>query len=234
MESDENSGKEYLRWGKNTRIQHIVLLGTFVAQIVTGFPLSFPETWWAKLLVELMGGWWWRTQIHHWSGLLMVLLGVYHVFNLLINHKNIKSLMKHKMMISKRDVRELIQYFKALFGFGEMPSWDRYIWKEKLEYWGVVWGILVMGISGFILWFPFVALKFIPFGWVNLAGVMHFYEAFVATLVVIISHFYNVHFLPDDPMQMTWLTGKMTREQMKHHHPDELKDIDMFGEEPRR
>ena len=231
MEEQEGTKIEYMRWGKNTRIQHVLLIITFAILILTGFPLSFPETWWAQFLVKMMGGWWMRTQLHHAAGLSLVILSFYHILNIVIKSKNFRDFTKHKMIPSKKDIKDVLQYMKCLFGFvDEMPSWDRYIWKEKMEYWGVVWGMLVMATTGFILWFPFQFLEIIPFGWINLAGVLHFYEALIATLVVLISHFYNVHFLPDDPMQKTWLTGKMTRAQMKHHHPEELKDIDLFGE----
>ena len=152
---------EYKRWGKNTRAQHIVLLISFTIQIVTGFPLSFPDTWWAQLAVKLMGGWEMRTFLHHTSGLIMVLLGVYHLIWIIINSNGIKGIMKHKMVPRKRDLNEVIQYMKNLFGLAPEPKWDKYTWKEKMEYWGVVWGILVMGATGFILWFPFQALEII-------------------------------------------------------------------------
>lgn len=204
-------------------MQHILLMITFLVQVFTGFPLSFPETWWAKGLVSLMGGWEMRTHIHHISGVIMVIVGVYHVLYVL--HRKISKGHKLKMMPDPGDIKEFFQYLKHLFRLGPEPKADRYNWKEKFEYWGVVWGTIVMGATGLILMYPFIALSIIPLGWIYIASLLHFYEALLATLVVIVWHFYNVHFHPHWPLQKTWITGKVSKKHMEEHHPLELEEI---------
>jgi len=216
--------KEYIRFSKNVRIQHIGLMITFIIQIISGFPLSFPNTWWSKVLITLMGGWEMRTQIHHISGVVMVILGVYHVIFILQSRrgKNKKPL---KMFPKDTDFKEFINYLKHIFGFGPEPKYDRYNWKEKFEYWGVVWGTIIMGLTGLILMFPFTFMRYMPLAWIHLSSLVHFYEAVLASLVVLIWHFYNVHFHPEWFMQKTWINGKISEEHMKGHHPLELEEL---------
>lgn len=214
--------KEYERFNLNVRIQHILLMITFVIQVITGFPLSFPETWWAQAIVKAVGGWEMRMQIHHLSGLAMVFLGVFYIIYVV---KIRMSGTKLKMLPQKSDLKDVMKYFKAKLGFGPEPKYDRYSWKEKFEFWGVVWGMLVMSITGFILWFPFEAMSIIPLGWIYFAKLFHFFEALLATLVVFMWHFYNVHFHPEWPLQKQWINGKISEEHMKEHHPIEHEEI---------
>lgn len=216
--------KEFVRFSLNQRIQHIGLLITFSALVITGFPLSFPNTWWAQLIVSLVGGWDMRTQIHHVAGVSMVILGIIHILDIALKQRG-KDRKPLKMMPRIDDLKEVIGYMKHLFGFAEEPKYDRYTWKEKFEYIGVVWGTLVMGLTGFMLLFPFFFMDYVPTAWIHLASVVHFWEALVATLVILIWHFYNVHFHPSWPMQKTWLTGKITEEQIKGHHRQEYEDL---------
>jgi len=105
------------------------------------------------------------------------------------------------------------------------PRFYRFTYVEKLEYWAVMWGTVVMAGTGFIMWFQTVVLKRWPLLVIDLASVVHYYEAWLATLAVLVWHFYSVIFRPDIyPMSQVWLTGTLTGEQMAKDHAAELEE----------
>jgi cytochrome b subunit of formate dehydrogenase len=119
----------------------------------------------------------------------------------------------------KRDVGE---FFRALaYNLGlrsEKPHVSPHSYIEKLEYWAVLWGTAVMGITGVMLWANNLMLAYLPKVWIDLATVVHFYEAVLAALSILVWHFYSVIFDPDVyPMDMAWLTGRSPR---RHAHPE--------------
>jgi hypothetical protein len=66
---------------------------------------------------------------------------------------------------------------------------------------------------------------FTKLGW-DIARTIHFYEAWLATLSIIVWHFYYVMFNPDTyPMNMAWITGKLTESEMAEEHPLELEKM---------
>ena len=75
---------------------------------------------------------------------------------------------------------------------------------------------MVMAVSGFILWFNDLALRYFP-KWVSdAATAVHYYEAILATLSILIWHMYTVVFDPEVyPMDRSWITGMAA----PHHAP---------------
>ena len=57
--------------------------------------------------------------------------------------------------------------------------------------------------------------------WVVAASqTVHFYEAWLATLAIVVWHFFFVIFHPDAyPVSFTFMNGRMSEEDAKHHHP---------------
>jgi cytochrome b subunit of formate dehydrogenase len=106
------------------------------------------------------------------------------------------------------------------------PRFHRFSYVEKLEYWAVLWGTFVMAGTGFIMWFQSAVLRRWPLVTIDLATVIHYYEAWLATLAILVWHFYSVIFRPDVyPMSWVWLSGKLTGRQMAEEHPEELEEI---------
>jgi cytochrome b subunit of formate dehydrogenase len=96
---------------------------------------------------------------------------------------------------------------------------------EKAEYWALVWGTVIMIISGFFLWFDNVAVKWFPKGFLDVMLVVHYYEAWLATLAILIWHMYSVVFRPGVyPMNPAWLTGRMPEEMFRHEHPEAVPE----------
>jgi cytochrome b subunit of formate dehydrogenase len=105
-------------------------------------------------------------------------------------------------------------------------KYGRYDYTQKAEYWALVWGTILMALTGFILWFPRQAVQLLPVWAIPAAQTIHYYEAWLATLAILVWHFFFVIFHPDVyPMSWTWMTGKMTEDTVKHHHGEWYDEI---------
>jgi cytochrome b subunit of formate dehydrogenase len=109
----------------------------------------------------------------------------------------------------------------------EMPRLGRFSYIEKMEYWAVVWGTVIMGGTGFILWFENIFLKYVFTTGMDIATAIHYYEAILASLAILVWHFYFIFFNPDVfPMSKVWYKGTLTREEMEKEHPLELEILE--------
>ncbi|MGE5144715.1 MAG: cytochrome C, partial [Acidobacteriota bacterium] len=127
------------------------------------------------------------------------------------------------MVPQGKDVRDVFQMFKWFFGLAPRPRFDRYSYMEKFDYWGVFWGVAIIGSSGLLLWFPAFFAKFLT-GWVfNVATIIHSDEALLATAFIFTIHFFNVHLRPEKfPIDTVIFTGRATTEYMEEEHPLEM------------
>jgi len=97
---------------------------------------------------------------------------------------------------------------------------------EKAEYWALIWGSIIMTITGTLLWFDnfFVSALGLPKGILDVVLVIHYYEAWLATLAIVVWHGYSVLLSPHIyPMNPAWITGKMPRDMYLHEHPEAPK-----------
>ena len=131
-----------------------------------------------------------------------------------------------------QDIVEVVQNLGYLLGLrAEPPRFDRFSYIEKAEYWALIWGSMVMVATGSALWFENLALKFLTKWVLDLATLVHYYEAWLATLAIVVWHFYYVIFNPDVyPMNWTWLTGRVSEETLRHEHPREYERLHEPGE----
>jgi cytochrome b subunit of formate dehydrogenase len=109
----------------------------------------------------------------------------------------------------------------------EAPRFGRFSYIEKAEYWALVWGTIIMIITGIFLWFDNLAVQWFPKGFLDVMLVVHYYEAWLATLAILIWHMYSTVFSPNVyPMNPSWLNGKIPLEWYAHEHPEdpELKE----------
>lgn len=201
------------RFNRYEIISHLILFLTFTTLAITGFALKFPEAFWVKWLFALGITENVRAFIHRTAAVFMVLdtfiFGLY-----LLSSKRGKAILK-LFLPRFKDVKEFIELMRYYLTMkGERPKLGVFDYSEKFEFWALMWGVIIMAVTGFILWFP----KSLPYGtpsWlINVARVIHYYEALLATLAIVIWHGYNTIFHPEEfPMSTTWLTGKETEEE---------------------
>jgi cytochrome b subunit of formate dehydrogenase len=216
----------YLRMTLSERLQHGALLVSFVALVITGFMLRYPDAWWVRSIRSLSSDVFdLRSLIHRVAAVVMVAASLFHLYYVSFTERG-KALLRD-LMPKIQDVRDAIAVMKFNFGFSKTkPQFGRFSYIEKSEYWALVWGTVVMAVTGFIMWFDntFIGL-FTKLGY-DIARLVHFYEAWLATLSIIVWHFYYVIFNPDVyPINLAFWTGTITEAEMAEEHPLELAEI---------
>ena len=214
----------FKRFTFNQLAQHWIMILTFMLLVVSGMPVKFPDAWWSPVIINLLGGFEMRTFIHHAAGWGMILLGIYHlVFHILIEKE---SIFNSDLWPNLKDVKDFWQTIMYYLGRAHHPKFSRYSWKEKFDYWGAFWGMVMLCVTGPIIMFPFISMKYMPYAYVHLAAIIHTDEALLATLFIFIVHWWNVHYSPEVfPMSNAWLTGNLSEKQMKHEHPLEYEEV---------
>lgn len=204
-----------VRMTPNQRWQHAVLLTSFILLVVTGFALNYPESWFAQLLhmSEQL-----RSILHRVAGVAMIAAGIYHLFYVAAAQEGRRLL--RGLTPGPRDLTDAIQAMLYYLGVrAEKPKFGRFNYAEKAEYWALVWGTALMGLTGVMLWAKVWVGNLLARWLVDVATAIHFYEAILATLAILVWHFYQVFFDPDVyPMNTAWWDGKMPIEHYREEH----------------
>jgi cytochrome b subunit of formate dehydrogenase len=153
------------------------------------------------------------------AAVFLIYITIHHTLFILFTRRGKEEL--HGLWPNLQDFKDLILNIKFHLGLSkEHPRYDQYDYTEKAEYWALVWGTLAMAMTGFVLWFPTFFTGFMPAWIVKIAETVHYYEAWLATLAIAVFHFFFVIFHPEQyPMSFAWLTGKITEESCRIHHP---------------
>jgi formate dehydrogenase gamma subunit len=222
---DVSKKEQIQRMNFNELWQHVFLALTFTVLVITGFSLRFSEAWWVKLLFGWEGGFPLRGIIHRFAAVLFILTAIWHLFYLWSRRGR---LFLKDMMPEVIDFKQLGQMVSYNLGLKKSrPRFGRFSYVEKTEYWALVWGTIIMIITGFFLWFDNYAIRLFPKGFLDVMLVIHYYEAWLATLAIFIWHMYSTVFSPGVyPMNPSWYTGHMPKEMYIHEHPEDpvLKD----------
>jgi cytochrome b subunit of formate dehydrogenase len=213
----------------NQRWQHLILLSSFIVLVITGFALKFPETWFAHTLGM---GEHLRGIIHRIAGCILIGAGLYHVMYLAMAREGRRLL--RDIAPRPKDLFDLWGTMRYYLGLSkEKPKFGRFNYAEKAEYWALVWGTALMGLTGIMIWAKVWVGDLLARWWVDVATAVHFYEAILATLAILVWHFYQVFFDPDVyPMNWAWWDGKMPVEHYRHEHEldaESLKAADGEG-----
>ena len=243
-------GASYLRFTRLERAQHWLLAASFVTLALTGFALKLG---WRPAWV---GGEAWeagRAAAHRTAAVVFVVLAAFHLAWLLLAPRGrafaraILPRVRRPVDVlcaigccmrcgppSAEDWRDMLQALRYDLGLAsERPRFDRFGYVEKMEYLGLVWGSLVMVVTGLALWFEVPFLNRFPAWGLQLATVIHWFEALLATLFILVWHFYWTMLNPDVfPMSRAMTSGRLTREEMEREHPLELERIEGCACEP--
>ena len=212
------------------RVQHALLVLSFFILVWTGFALKYPDQAWARPLLWMEGAHSLRSLIHRVAAAIFAGVSVTHLISLIASRR----LRNHwKEMLPKAvDAREGLSNFAYNLGLGENPpgrSAHSYI--EKAEYWAVVWGAVVMIASGTLLWANNLAMKLLPKIWLDVATSIHFYEAVLATLAIVVWHFYSIIFDPDVfPLNTAFLTGSTVNRNEHSREPVPAQEVKAAGD----
>ena len=211
----------YERFQWPQRVAHALLLASFTLLGFTGLPQKYAAAGWAQVMIGFFGGIETTRLIHHVSAVVLVLLAIYHFLD--IAYKIFVRRTSLTMLPTLKDVKDALQAFLYNLGFGKTrPQMGRYTFEEKAEYWALIWGTVIMGMTGFLMWNPITSTRIFPGEIIPAAKAAHGGEALLAVLAIVVWHMYGVHIRRFN--KAMW-TGKQTEEEMLHEHPIELADI---------
>ena len=203
--------------GRNERLQHVGLILAFVSLAYTGFTLKFPHAWWAA---PFIGHFDWRRVSHRGAAILFVLLAGYHLWFMWCTKRGRKEL--NALLPRRVDLIQPFQMLAYYLGWRrERPLFAKYSYVEKAEYWALVWGSIVMTLTGAFMTWQNWALRLFPKWWFDVATAMHYYEAILACSAIFIWHGYFAMYDPDEyPMKWTWITGQASPADRRHRRDD--------------
>jgi formate dehydrogenase gamma subunit len=199
-----------IRFTVNERWQHFILISSFVLLALSGFALKYPDAIWADYLAPSEEAV--RRNLHRWGALVFTLLSVYHFFYIVLTKRG--RFILREMNPRWADIKNLIQVLGYNLHIRKSPPAHEsfYRYPEKIEYWSLVWGSILMIVTGSVLVFNNVTLKYFPLWVSDLATLAHYYEAILACLAILVWHFYAVIFDPDVyPMNRAWWSGRIGR-----------------------
>jgi cytochrome b subunit of formate dehydrogenase/nitrate/TMAO reductase-like tetraheme cytochrome c subunit len=229
-EERDKHGPYIRRFNAMNISMHIVIITTFLLLALTGLPLKFHEMPWAQTLIAMLGGVDFARVIHRLAAIGTFGYMAFHVGNIFIRwmFRKERGLFwgPDSMTPQTNDVRDFFGNIRYFLYLAERPRGDRWTYWEKFDYLAVFWGVVIIGLSGLMLWFPGFFTRFLP-GWtLNAAHVIHADEALLATGFIFIFHFFHTHLRPESfPMDLVVFTGKMPLHRFKAERPLEYQRL---------
>jgi len=213
------------RFTKNEIIQHLLLLLSFITLVITGFALKYPNSFWSEGLLSIGMTEAVRSITHRVAAVIMTVLSFYHLFYLIFTARGRNVL--YEMMPTFSDLRDAIDNLLYYLHFKKKhPNFNQYDYAEKAEYWALIWGTFVMALTGLVLWFPTIVDTWAPIWLIKVAEIIHFYEAILATLAILVWHWFFVIIHPKEyPMSFTWIDGKMSIGHYREHHENHFRKL---------
>lgn len=218
-------GKSHVRrFGALWRIGHLCFAISVMTLILTGITVLYADTAWAPVVANAFGGPKAMGLVHRVAAAIMLGIFFLHLLgvarNIIKNRKTFRFFGPDSLVPRWQDFKDAWGMFKWFVGKGPRPTFDRWTYWEKFDYWAVFWGMGIIGSSGMMLAFPHVTAQYLP-GWVfNVATLVHGEEAFLAAVFLFTVHFFNNHFRPDKlpPPDLVMFTGTQSLEEFRREH----------------
>jgi cytochrome b subunit of formate dehydrogenase len=233
----ETTELQYERFTRLNRALHIIMIVSFMSLALTGLTLKFSYTGWARVLSRLLGGFESAGYVHRVAAVLMIGIFITHITDLFRRKSREYGSWKamlfgpDTMLFTRRDLREFIGSLKWFVGRGDRPRYGRWTYWEKFDYFAVFWGMMVIGSTGLMLWFPVLFTRVLPGSLLNVATIIHSDEALLAVGFIFTVHFFNTHLRPEKfPMDIVIFTGRMPLEEFKQDKPDEYEALVKSGQ----
>ncbi len=213
---------QYHRFDIFQRSEHIILLVSFTVLAVTGLPQMYSQQPWATAMILGMGGIELVRIVHRVAAVLLILGTIYHF--IAVAYRIYVKRVALTMLPSLQDVKDGLQALGHNLGIvKQAPRMGRYNFGEKIEYWAVIWGTVIMVLTGFMLWNPIATTTILPGEFIPAAKAAHGGEALLAVLSILTWHFYHVHV---KRFNRSMFTGYLSREEMEEEHALELEEIE--------
>lgn len=218
----------YPRFNLGQRAEHALLIISFTVLAMSGLPQKFPDTGWGNMMIQLMGGIETTRLIHRTAAILLMLETIYH--GAIVTYKIAVLHLPLTMLPTWQDMKDGFHAFGHNLGIVQQgPKMGRYTFGEKAEYWAVIWGTVIMIVTGFMLWNPIATARFLPGQFIPAAKAAHGGEALLAVLAIVTWHLYNVHL---KIFNKSMFTGYISRHEMEEEHPLELVELEAGQAEP--
>jgi cytochrome b subunit of formate dehydrogenase len=221
----EGGGRTFVRFNASQRIEHFVNMFGFFGLCLTGLPQRYNGAAWADWMIQTMGGVDVVRGIHRTFGVLLIVQTVYHF--MAMGYVLFVKKAKWSMMPGLQDLRDagqMVMYF--LFLRKERAKFDRYDFRQKVEYLALIWGTFLMIATGLAMWYPIEVAMFLPGEVIPASKAAHGGEGLLAFASILLWHMYSAHLSPDVfPFDWTIFDGKISEERMHHEHPLELERI---------
>jgi len=223
---------EYRRFTRLQSILHVMVVVSFLGLAATGMTLKFSYLGWAQLMSRLLGGFESAGYIHRICAVITFLYFGTHLVDLIRSKIRRRITWRQllfgpgSMLPNMNDWRDLKGTLKWFIGLGRRPDYGRWTYWEKFDYFAVFWGVVIIGSTGLMLWFPEVFTRFLP-GWIiNVASIVHSDEALLASAFIFTVHFFNTHFRPDKfPMDTVIFTGRVPIEELRLDRAREYDEL---------
>ncbi|MFK5894719.1 MAG: cytochrome C, partial [Pseudomonadota bacterium] len=216
------------------RTLHLLFAVSTMILALSGSTLLFSHTAWSPFLIGLMGGPEIEAIIHRTAGVIWLSVFIIHFWTAIINiarNPDFRWFGPTSMIPNWQDLWDVGAMFKWFFGMAERPSFDRWSYWQKFDYWAPFWGAAIIGFSGLMLFLPELTSLLLPGYVFNIATIIHGEEAILAIIFLFSVHFFNSHFRPDRfPMSTTIFTGAITLEDFKHEHHLEYERLVASGD----
>ncbi len=218
---------EYRRFNVFHRWMHFLVFVSFTVLVFTGMPLKYKDTEWARWSMDLFGGVTAAGVYHRIAAIITVFYWTLEfTFMVVMVLRSRGKLLRSpgSMMPGKKDLEDMIGMFAWFFGKGPKPQFDRYTYWEKFDYMSLMAGTVIIGMTGFMMWFPLWFTKVLPGIFLNIAIVIHSNEALLAMGVIFIFvHFFSAHVKPESfPLDKVIFTGSLPVDHYKAERPLEF------------
>ncbi|HVB34829.1 MAG TPA: cytochrome b/b6 domain-containing protein [Patescibacteria group bacterium] len=234
VEQESRPVRYHLRFTLAQRYLHAVIFSTFIGLALTGLPLRFSHAVWAQDYARVVGGFASILFFHKFCAVILTLAFLAHlgdIFRRVVIKKEKGLLWGPNSLVPRgQDFVDLYRHIRWFLWMGPRPKFDRYAYWEKFDYWAVFWGMAIIGLSGYAMWFAPLAARIIPGSWLNIALVLHGEEALLAVWFIFTVHFFNTHLRPGDfPMDLVIFTGRESEEDFKRRRPAEYERLQKEG-----
>jgi formate dehydrogenase gamma subunit len=220
------------RFRRRQRWEHWALLISFTILLLTGLPQKYRTTTWSQQILSTPERLEFVQNLHHIAAILLIVLAIYHLGTAIVHMARRK--LSPEMLITWQDFKDAAQMLAyLLFMRKDQPPFGKYNFEQKVTYWFIFFGTLIMIVSGIILWFPEEVTLVLPGGVIPAAKLSHSTEAVVIGIFIIIWHFFHVHL---QRLNLSIFNGKMSENDMKKYHALEFErltgeNVDQSGED---